>query len=244
MIILLIFRDLWAAYFTTKGIRIAFWSALEEVSRQEKESRLDSQGTQMEQEEDIDDDEGGDDDEEETSSVNRLTESDRMVDDIDDDDDDEFVDKYGNKISAPKSDTENKMTSDATDSIDHVTVDDPISKSEDQTVRDMETELCDKTETNTDKLSESQDGSIQPSEATGKSCSSETELTAGLYSKSDCEGCSRERTLADIQNTGHIYLGPELLDLFRSIYTGTKAQNGITTVGMVRTIILYCTAYF
>ena len=239
--ILSIFRDQWAAYFTTKGIRIAFWSALEEVSRQEKESRLDSQDTQMEQDEDINEDD--DDEEEETSGVNRLTESDRMVADIGDDDD-EFVDKYGNKISAPKSDTENKMTSDTTDSIDHVTVDDPISNSEDQTVREMETDLYDKTKTNTDKLSESQDGSIQPSEATGKLCSSEAELTVGLDSKSDCEGCSRERTLADIQNTGHIYLGPELLDLFRSIHTGTKDQNGITTVGMVRTIKLYCTGYF
>ena len=201
----------------------------------------------MEQDEDIDEDIDEDDDdddegeeEEELSGVNRLTESDRMVADIDD----EFVDKYGNKISAPKSDTENKMTSDTTDSIDHVTVDDPISNSEDQTVRGMETDLCDKTETNTDKLSESQDGSLQHSEATGKSCSSETEQTAGLDSEIDCEGCSRERTLADIQNTGHIYLGPELLDLFRSIHTGTKAQNGITTVGMVRTIKLYCIGYF
>ena len=198
----------------------------------------------MEQDEGIEDDDGDDGDEEEeeeTSGVNRLTESDRMVAD---DDNDEFVDKYGNKISAPKSDSENQMTSDSTDSIDNVTVDDPISNSGDQTVRGMETDLCDKTDTNADKLSESQDGSIQPSEATGKSCSSETVLTAGLDSKSDCEDCSRERTLADIQNTGHIYLGPELLDLFRSIHTGTKAQNGITTVGMVRTIKLYCTWCF
>lgn len=40
-------RDMWAAYFAKRGVKIAFWSALEEASRQEKMDENEQQDTEM-----------------------------------------------------------------------------------------------------------------------------------------------------------------------------------------------------
>jgi len=47
-----------------------------------------------------------------------------------------------------------------------------------------------------------------------------------------CGVCLKLKTV-QLQNTSHVYTGPELLELFKGLHTGEKVTEGLTTVGMV-----------
>ena len=163
----------------------------------------------------------------------------------DDDIDDGSVDKYGNKISASKSGNTVGETENVAGNTDQITtVSEHGSGDDDVNMNRMDTDICDNVDTkDNETLAESHDTKIQIAGASfqedSRLCSNcETELTTESKtcqkSKTECVHDTSDRHSCDIQNNGHIYLGPELLELFRSLHTERKVQKDITTVGMVR----------
>lgn len=248
-----VFRDIWASYFSKKGVRIAFWSALEEANRQDKleggkkhtvksDASDDEVDDNEEEEEDVSDGSDSYDEVQERLGQN-FEKADEGLNDDDDvgDDDDGFVDKYGQKIAVTKSHEKSagKSKLDRTE-VEKMTVDGKGSGNKAETQGDnMDTDSCDNnkegdgSDTLTiDVKTLSSPASASKEESMDLSC--ETQSAAENNSQNADNLCSAMGADSDIQNSGKIYSGEELLDLFRGLHSGIKVQDGITTVGMVR----------
>ncbi|XP_052284041.1 large subunit GTPase 1 homolog isoform X2 [Dreissena polymorpha] len=198
-------RQLWADYFTEKGIRLAFWSAVEESLRQEQEDKLEKQNAPTDQDcqteegvgegSDCDTDTGdGSDDTEEcnTESVNDI-----------------HVDGENDHMSGSSCDHDNNMDN----------------KNELSPGEKVLEEITAKKEEHKDENAENQSGSAIDSacDVIKESCSCEVTLTQSADSTAG--------TL--VRNTSQMYTGPELLQMLKGLHTGRKAHKGLVTVGMV-----------
>ena len=128
-----------------------------------------------------------------------------------------------------------------------MTAGDVSNSQEDKLVDKMDQGLCDIVEKSDSRIhGKSSDDKNQSTEGTESNlqdrcsgCTSEMRVTAENEFSSSQINSVQETVMGDnssIQNSGKIYHGEELLDLFRSLHTGTKVQKDVTTVGMVRNI--------
>ena len=200
------FREIWSEYFTKRGIRIAFWSAVAEADRQEAEQKDDDDGNVNKLGEGLD----SASDEDEEDSVD--DDSDDNVDMISDDS--EGMGKQSVSVeSEPKKDNEPVTSAHIEEGTDTGTVvDNSENKTKDQ-VNDTDKCKCDM---QGDRLQDN------------------------LEKANISEGASAERKGLKIQNTPHMYNGPELLELFKSLHT--DSEQTLSTIGMVSEEKLKCTS--
>ena len=128
-----------------------------------------------------------------------------------------------------------------------MTAGDVSNSQEDKLADKMDQGLCDIVEKSDSEIQgKSSDNKNQSTEGTESNlqdrcsgCTSEMRVTAENEFSSSQINSVQETVMDDNsskQNSGKIYHGEELLDLFRSLHTGTKVQKIVTTVGMVRNI--------
>jgi large subunit GTPase 1 len=243
-------REIWAEYFTKKGIRIAFWSAVEETERQEKEGKIEKEA-----------EDGIDPDLVESDS----SDGDSQFEDESDDDDDEEINEGngvggGNVQEVP---CETDRSSEGTNVKNDILASDVRSKLERNTEYDVDDirddmvkdnfekqENCEKTESqmgnlcknktedNSDDIDRSKDlDKVNVDKSDNESCTCDkTERLAdsdGTLGEHVCSAYSELKKPMAYVNTSLIHTGPELLELFKSIHLTKKVHEGLTTVGMV-----------
>ncbi|KAL4221729.1 large subunit GTPase 1 [Mactra antiquata] len=231
-------RDTWASHFTEKGIRIAFWSAVNETARQEAEGKDDTvehKSVVNDDDDDDDDDVSVDDDEIEAEMSGNNDESVKMknleldrADTVETETDNKSVDNVVNEIQMEESETEKV-------GIDMNIVDKGDDKEENKCAKS-----ADQTEVNVDM---NVDSSSEPSkvcdtnEASNsgnqKSCDISDSQPSGSTDSRTCTSAGQSMENSDICNTSYVYSGPELLEMLKGLHKTEKVQTGITTVGMV-----------
>lgn len=234
---IVVYRKTWSEYFTKRGIRIAFWSAVAEASRQEKEnnpkevddedivgkdSDLDSA---IEDESEADDDVEGEDGDLESSLENKdeteeseygTKENVEVVSKIQDK---TKIKNNEQNINNKDNDNADKNKNSATDSEKNDTNKTDIKI---DTVNDIKEDKCDSNIIN--------DNDKCP-------CGMASErLTENLQNTDISDSACGATQSVKIENTPHVYNGPELLELFRSLHINKETEQSLTTVGMVRLI--------
>ena len=226
-------------------MRVAFWSALEEAKRQEQLSKEND-------DDDIDDDDEIKDRYGSTVGQERL-EIDSASNDMrdgnvihDDDDGDDFVDKYGQKITVQKSEAHVKEKVTSTITEENITIKQKTSDQNESLDVRMDTDDCDRVQNDKHcdhkkKVDYARTESVENSQEDNMACKGETESGTENDKQTTEHTCVSNITKGSdsvIRNSAKLYHGEELLDLFRSLHSGPKVQNEITTVGMVNWILI------
>ena len=128
-----------------------------------------------------------------------------------------------NKSQKSKS-VEKKVSEDQTESVNVRMDTDTCDKMQNDVCDQKNKDENDKTETEKISQDENMDCKCEAESDSGND--KQTVEHTGLSNVSKGSHC-------DLRNSAKLHLGEELLDLFRSLHSGPKVQNGITTVGMV-----------
>ncbi|XP_045163373.2 large subunit GTPase 1 homolog [Mercenaria mercenaria] len=237
-------REIWADYFTKRGIRVVFWSAVEETARQEQVAKSEKEaenGGDLDSEEEVDnEDEGEKSDSNDVDNDDDFKDDDKSVDDkvkvAENLAETARIEKRIDDIAARSDDCKDILAADVRNKLERNTeydVDDIRDENEENfdtaanlgsghNEKDFENvtvDTADQSESVTctcDKLDKAGSDSIT-NEPDGHVCSVYRELMKPM----------------EIKNTSLIYTGPELLELFKSIHLTKKVHEGLTTVGMV-----------
>ncbi|XP_002737385.1 large subunit GTPase 1 homolog [Saccoglossus kowalevskii] len=249
-------RKSWADYFTKIGVKVVFWSAVEEAERQ-KQMKEEADAEDNEEEEDEDEEE----EEEESNS-----------------DDDDSDDKYDNKDTTNKdTDQSESVALDETmttgvsktytteeKSSDHCEChetdkveeegekspeksDDKMLRCEEDKTADVEHDDCchggtaadekEKlsvdTETRTSEMPTQDTGSAGNDSDGSVGCGEHDQKKVSLSDNGSEVVSSQESCSEEIANSARILNGDELLELFKSMHQGPKANKNMVTIGLV-----------
>lgn len=233
---MLFYRETWADHFTKKGIRVAFWSAVEETARQENAGKVE---IEAESRHDLEPD--NDDTDEDSDNSEELSDDDVGVEERK-----ENVYEEQCEIKKESQDTDVKTeicASEVRNNLERNTecdVDDldRVEKHRSDAIIGSQTEKIDRSETNdnTDGLDmETALDKVNVDKLDTETCTCDKTEDLGSERKSSEHGCSYSELKKPMgyKNTSLIHTGPELLELFKSIHLTKKVQEGLTTVGMV-----------
>ncbi|XP_013400853.1 large subunit GTPase 1 homolog [Lingula anatina] len=197
-------REMWSEYFSREGVRVAFWSAVEEMRRlQELEEKSDENGDTAS---DGEGEEESDSDESETSDQNPERRSCRGQQAT-----------SGSQINSAVeggepycSGTDGSLKG-ATTNLNH-----------------EQKEVCNLTDDISKADCSTSDGAILSTD----NCSCDTVTTENNDSSSTkCDENSARETC--VHNSSKLLNGEELLELFKTVHEGKKVTEGILTVGLV-----------
>ncbi|KAL3862415.1 hypothetical protein ACJMK2_008381 [Sinanodonta woodiana] len=232
-------RDMWAEYFSTQGIQIAFWSAVLEMARQEEAERsqeLESISTSMDEDEDDNSDNEDDDSGNEDDNTD--------ADDEQEDSTNDNVLKDNKSENAEEKDGNDHM-------LGHpgcTNIADPLNGSYESVQGNIKTLSLDLTgadreessrgknedkSTSADDLASDTDPHRDPCSLTLAMDSTKNEATEHSLIDSSNTKPSAKGSRSSVRNTGKVYSGPELLEFFKRLHSGPKVYEDVLTLGMV-----------
>ncbi|KAK3593256.1 hypothetical protein CHS0354_012346 [Potamilus streckersoni] len=244
-------RDMWAKYFTTQGIQIAFWSAVQEVARQE-EAEQSPESESISTSEDEDDDSDNEDDDTDADDEQEDSTNDNVLKDSKS----ENTEEKGNAIydhmpghscftntTDPshvryKSVQGNMKTlsldfggADGEEYLSHAA---SLGKNEDKsTTADQSASSVSDSDPHRDQCSflntTSEAGaSLSLAEDSTRNEETEKSIMDSTNTKPSARG-----SRASVRNTGKVYSGPQLLEFFKKLHSGPKVHEDVLTLGMV-----------
>jgi len=208
-------RELWASYFDSIGVRVAFWSALEEslrIDETEAEEGIENEehGTSEEEE----DSENEEEEEEASMDVNTFDVLQEDSEDRTEPDNDLAALRLSENIIECNCDVN------------------PVSSSTPNIPADSSNILPETSHQN-NRCASDNSSIVHPSEQPPNFniISNDVDLVDQVQNQNNNKACSRKSS--HTHNTSRLLGGEELVNLWKSMHSGKKTTEGITTIGLV-----------